>query len=215
MTAQRSDCYRHKRKEYSLVAITGDLRFNPREYGLKPVAICTACWRGYWCEFEVKASGLVLKNLYINTKDGEYPDICGVKVSPIEYCDCIQLRCVDGEWIEEQTKSEKHMGHREYKNINIPIDFTGKILLGNNFLSKYYIHMGFQRAYAYKELKEFVFEQGILVETTDHSKMAKKIRQELEATCDDLSHPDGGNILKFVEDSFSTDYAVKAWWLDE
>lgn len=107
------------------------------------------------------------------------------------------------------------MGHREYKNINIPIDFTGKILLGNNFLSKYYIHMGFQRAYAYKELKEFVFEQGTLVETIDHSKMAKKIRQELEATCDDLSHPDGGNILKFVEDSFSTDYAVKAWWLDE
>lgn len=189
MTAQRSDCYRHKRKEYSLVAITGDLRFNPREYGLKPVAICTACWRGYWCEFEVKASGLVLKNLYIDTKDGE--------------------------WIEEPTKSEKHMGHREYKNINIPIDFTGKILLGNNFLSKYYIHMGFQRAYAYKELKEFVFEQGTLVETIDHSKMAKKIRQELEATCDDLSHPDGSNILKFVEDSFSTDYAVKAWWLDE
>lgn len=213
MTAQRSDCYKYKGKEYSLVAISKALDFNPMNYGLIPSGRCTACWRGYWCDFEVKDSGLELQNLYINTKDQVYPDFQGVKVSPIEYVDCTCLRFVDGKAIEEPSKTEKHMGHREYKDIGLFINYTGKILVGNNFIRKYYIHMGFQRAYAYEKLIEFEFEEGKLINIVDHSRMAKKMRDELDATCSDLAHPDFDSIPKFVIDSFSTEYSVKAWWL--
>ena len=181
MTAQRSDCYKYKGKEYSLVAISKALDFNPMNYGLIPSGRCTACWRGYWCDFEVKDSGLELQNLYINTKDQVYPDFQGVKVSPIEYVDCTCLRFVDGKAIEEPSKTEKHMG--------------------------------FQRAYAYEKLIEFEFEEGKLINIVDHSRMAKKMRDELDATCSDLAHLDFDSIPKFVIDSFSTEYSVKAWWL--
>lgn len=214
MTAQVEDCYKHRRKRYSLVAILGDIGFDPKDYGVIPVGRCTACWRGYWCEYNVTSKGLFLQNLYINTEDNKYPPIKGVNVSDIEYDDCISLSFKDGEVIKTPSKTEKHMGHREYKNLNIPIRFTGKVLLGSDFIRDYYIHMGFQRSWAYKELIEFEFKDGKLINRTDHSSTAAKLREILDASDVDPAHPDGGNIPQFVEDSFSLDYATKAWWLD-
>ena len=216
MTAQIQDCYKHRRKEYSLVAKQGQICFKPEEYGLKPMAVCTACWRGYWCEYNVNSKGLFLKNLYIFTDDNKYPPINGVNVSEIEYDDCIQCTIgEDGEWIRKKAKTEKHMGHREYKNLNIPIKYTGKLLLGNDFLREYYIHMGFQQGWAYRELLEFEFKEGKLVQKNDYSEAAEKMRKKLDESGIDPSHPEGDDIPLFVENSFSQDYGIKAWWLKE
>ncbi len=215
MTAQIEDCYKHRRKRYSLVAISDEMTFDPRAYGVIPKGRCTACWRGYWCEYNVTAKGLFLQNLYINSEDEKYPPINGVNVSEIEYRDCISLSFKDGKVVQTPTKIEKHMGHREYKNLNIPVKYTGKVLLGNGFLREYYIHMGFQRSWAYTELIEFEFKDGKLINKTDHSDTAAKLREILDSSDVDPAHPDGGNIPQFVEDSFSLDYSVKAWWMDK
>lgn len=215
MTAQVEDCYKHRRKRYSLVAITDEMKFDPKEYGIVPMYRCTACWRGYWCEYNVTAKGLFLQNLYINSEDGEYPPINGVNVSEMEYRDCMSVSIKDGKIVQTPSKTPAHMGHREYKNLNIPMKYTGKVLLGNGFLREYYIHMGFQRSWAYTELIEFEFKDGKLINKSDHSEIAAKLRGILDASKVDRSHPEGGNIPLFVEDSFSLDYSVKAWWMNK
>ena len=72
--------------------------------------------------------------------------------------------------------------------------------------------MGYQRAWSYKTLKEFVFLDGELVEINDQSKVAEKIRNIInkDKNFDNkLRH----NIVDFVNESFSLDYNKKAWWL--
>ena len=90
--------------------------------------------------------------------------------------------------------------------------YTGKIVVGKDFLQEYYIHMGYQRAWSYKILKEFVFEEGVLVDVIDHSDMAKELRKQIKEDPDfwDKLH---SNIPLFVENSFDLGLATKAWWI--
>ena len=85
MTAQIPDTYRYKSKVYDIVAMTNPMGFDPRDYGLEPHSSCTACWRGYWCEYAIKYGKLIMERLLLYNKDGNYPDFNGVHVSPQEY----------------------------------------------------------------------------------------------------------------------------------
>lgn len=209
MTAQIGDIYKVKNKQFTVVAMSAPMVFDPHDYGLEPQSRCTACWRGYWCEYNIEDDKLFLQNLYMYNRDENYPDINGVSVSPKTYHDAICIR----EKKEEIIKIEDHMGHRLYCNVNLPVSYTGRVLVGDEFIKKYYIHMGFQRSWAYKVLKEFVFEEGLLLEIIDHSMMASKIRKIIDDSDEDLYHKLGSDVFKFVEDSFSLEYSTKAWWI--
>lgn len=203
MTAQIGDKFMFRGSNYSIVAISTPMRFNPADFGIIPMGICTACWAGYWCEYDISEKGIVLKNLYINAKDDNYPAINGVEAMG------------DGE------RDFKYMGHHLYKDIQIPMKYTGKILVGKDFLREYYIHMGYQHAWAYQTLVEFIFEDGILLDTVDHSQIAEKIREEMKKDTGkpklytELDIPrflkDGS--LPDIKDCFSLDIDVKAWWM--
>ena len=106
---------------------------------------------------------------------------------------------------------EDNMGHRMYKNVNLQIKYSGKILVGDDFIRDYYIHIGYQRAWAYKTLIEFVFEDGNLIETIDHSDIAERLRKEI----DDGRRfkEERKNIPFFVADSFWLNMKDKAWWI--
>ena len=109
--------------------------------------------------------------------------------------------------------SFQYMGHHLYKNLNIFIEYTGKILIGKGFIKKYYIHMGYQRAWAYEVLEELIFDKGELIKTVDHSEMAKKLRLELENKTKEVQKT-SDNIQLFVERSFSLEMKDKAWWIE-
>ena len=211
MTAQIGDIYRYKRKEFSIVALSAPIQFDPKDYDLEPHTSSTACWRGYWCEYNITDEKLFLQNLYLFNADGKYPPLKGIEISPQEYEECVFYRHNSKK--RKKTKMPKHMGHRVYENINIPISYTGKILLGDEFLDEYYVHMGFQRGWAYQRLVELIFENGNLVECNDLSHLAKEQREAIKKQGKDSRYPDDGNIPQFVTDSFSLDYADKAWWL--
>ncbi len=215
MTAQIEDSIIYRKNRYSIIAMSKRIGFDPKEYGITPQSKCTACWRGYWCEYNVTSDGLFLQNLYINSADGKYPPINGVNISQIEYHDCMAYSFKDGKMIGKRDKTPNFMGHKQYKDLNIPVSYTGKVLSGNGFLNKYYIHMGFQRCWAYEQLIEFEFQDGKLVNETDHSEIAAKLREIMDSTETDPASLKSENTLQFVKDSFSLDYDVKAWWLDK
>ena len=208
MTAQIGDIYKHKNEEYSIVALSAPLSFNPKNYGLEPQPSSTACYRGYWCDYDITDDGLFLENLYLFNGDGNYPDFLGKSISPVKYqeCDCYRGKK------KTRKKIPRFMGHRVYENVQLLIPYTGKILLGKDFLREYYIHMGYQRPFAYKTLKEFIFEDGIPLDIIDHSETAEKLRESINLK-DPTWELGTGSIPQFVEDSFSLDYKTKAWWL--
>ena len=212
MTAQIGDIYKYQKKKFTIVASTSTMPFNPRNFGLEPHTSSTACWRGYWCEYSIENDELLLKNLYLFNSEGKYPTFNGVDISPQEFEEYEYFTLTD-EAIKKGVRPAHH-GHRVYKDANLPIPYTGKILLGNGFMRGYYVHMGFQRGWAYKTLIELVFEEGRLTEYNDFSHIAKEQRKAMKEANIDPHRPDGGNIPKFVRDSFSLDYTDKAWWIE-
>lgn len=189
------------------MALSSVMLFDPKNYGMEPHASSTACWRGYWCEYAIEDDELLLNDLYLYNSDDKYPPLNGVEVSLPEFK---EYKCQGGKKIIMKA----HFGHRVYKDVNMPIPYTGKILLGDGFMREYYIHMGFQRGWAYKKLIELVFEEGILQECNDLSHIAKAQREAMAQGNINPQRPDGDILSKFVDDSFSLDYADKAWWME-
>lgn len=210
MSAQIEDVFRVNDQDYKLIAMSALIPFVPQDYGLNPQYRSTACWRGYWCEYNINLSSLFLQNLYMYNSENHYPDINGVSVSPQTYHEVIGYSYKNG---PRKLLREDHSGHRKYENVNLRIPFTGRILVGDRFIQEYYIHMGFQRSWAYEVLKEFVFEQGNLKETNDYSEIAKIIRQRMDDSNIDPRRPEGSDMLRHIKNSFAQDYSINAWWV--
>lgn len=210
MTAQIPDTYTYDGKKYDIVAMNNPIGFDPKDYGLEPHSSSTACWRGYWCEYAIKNGRLVLEKLLLYNSDGNYPPFNGINVLPQEFeeQECWSLD-------EEEPHMEtfpKNDGHRTYE-VNMKINYTGKIVLGDEFMREFYIHMGFQRPWAYKVLKEFDFVNGKLTSIIDHSEMARELRKRIQEDPEAFEKNMRWNIPVFIEESFSLDFADKAWWI--
>ena len=162
MTAQVPDTYLYEGKEYSIVAMSKRINFNPLKYGIDPQWTCTACWTGYSVDYSVEDSKLLLKRLWISKSASGYPDVNGIKVKKLEKSGIFSY---------------------VYENVNITINYTGKIVIGNGFIDKYYTHTAFmsQRPWAYDKALELIFEKGILVDVLDHSETVRAVREEIDA----------------------------------
>ena len=58
MTAQIGDKFEFDGENYSIVAKSTSLDFNPVKYGIIPSWSCTACWKGYWCIYNITKEGI-------------------------------------------------------------------------------------------------------------------------------------------------------------
>ncbi len=188
MTAQITDSFEYKGKKYSLAALSAPIPFDPKQYGLEPQFCSTALYRGFWCEYKITDEALILDKFHMSNREKRYPKFNGVSAS----------------WSKDSDSC------RVYKGVNLTIPFSGKILLGAGFIDEYYIHMGYQRPYAYKKLIDFEFENGVLQKTTDCSETAARWRDGMYGS--DMADR-FGDIVGFIDDSFSLDYEKKAWWL--
>lgn len=187
MTAQISDYIKYERRNYDIVAVENEIPFSVEDdLKLEPVSPHSACWRGYYLVYSIKGGKLYLKDLHINL-DGEYPEINGVSIKKEE----------DEPWYKD---------FEVYKNVNIPINYTGGIILARDFLDKYYIHMGFQEPHAYETVIELTFREGVLIEETNHSDEMAKLRKELSKKDKEKAE---WNLIKFIDDAFSLDYDIK------
>src|SRR5262249_46427671 len=78
MTAQVTDAVSYRGQDYSIAGINGKGLFDPAEHGMKPVGICTACWRGFVCAYRVEGQALILDKLSVDLA-GSAPDLFGIR----------------------------------------------------------------------------------------------------------------------------------------
>lgn len=91
--------------------------FNPSEYGLKPDMCGTACYRGCYMKYEVVGNRLILNKLAVYTEGG-YPSINGKNAI------CTNIA----------EEAEGWPVFHEYSDLNIPITFTGTLMVGIDLL---------------------------------------------------------------------------------
>ncbi|MDE6312939.1 MAG: hypothetical protein K2M46_04865 [Lachnospiraceae bacterium] len=53
----------------------------------------------------------------------------------------------------------------------------------------------------------------MLLDIIDHSQMAAELRKQIDADPKGFQEKSCGDIRQFVQDSFSTDMSIKAWWI--
>lgn len=188
MTMQITGSF-YKERVYEMLATSNPIQFNPLDYGIKPQECNTACWDGYWCDYQVSNERMMLKNLFINSENDYYPEINNVSA---------------------KADFKRTWGHHLYENLNIFMEYTGEILIGKDFLDNYFLHTYGPEPWAYEVLEELIFDKGKLVKAVDYSEIAKKLRIELENSRTE-EHPfiDRSVMKKY----FSSEMKDKAWWV--
>lgn len=210
MTVQIGDIYKYQSEDYSLVALSEGSLFDPFAHGLSSHPSCTACHRGYWCEYELRENALYLKNLYLFNKDGYYPPLNGIDISPQEF---IERECRSNGHTEKVLRPA-NWGHRTYKDVAIPIKFTGKILIGRFETPTYHVEGIWDNPWRYKELLELIFDNGMLVNLIDQSETAKDIRKIIR-TMPNSKPESRGTMGTFVRVNLGvlTLISDNAWWI--
>ena len=191
MTAQVSDTLIFEGTEFSIAAIEKKWPFKPQDHGFEPVGMCTACWRGYYCVYNVNQGGLVLERLNLGCGENKPPNWKGIQPRRGEFF--------------------KYNNMWEYINVSLPIGYSGGIIIGYDFIRDFYVHMGFHRPHCYRLVKELIFDDGRLVKNIDHSEKMGQTRQMIKSDSKSSSEDTRTRkeIEQFVEDAFSMSYDKK------
>ena len=221
MTAQIGDIYRHGEKRYTCLRKSGGPYFDPKKYGFEPTSVMTSCRAGYRCEYEITPEALKLQTLYIHDGNGIYPEINGVGITEDENEE-YRTEWRDAKNGERVRVRIARCGDSQiYENLCLEIPFTGKLLLADDFIDRYYVHMGLQRPFAYRTLLSFAFEEGRLKEIEDHSRAGEAMRRLYgdEAFWERLHEkdPNGFILPDFVRGSEMLEYLPEdiremIWW---
>jgi hypothetical protein len=182
MTAQIPDTFLYHGEEYSLVALDGEGSITPQDYGMQPAMLHTACYRGFYSTYVIADNALFLIEMTIGEVEEGYKPVQGI------------LPTIPKEGSHDYPK---------YKGLRLLTPFTGKIRLGKDFIQELYIHMGYQKATAYKTLLEFTFNEGKLISTQDLSVENAKNQGAFKKRFET------GNLLQVIDEAFSLDREIE------
>ncbi|MCP2341236.1 hypothetical protein [Actinomadura rupiterrae] len=180
MTGQIPDSVQYRGHSYSLTGQEGEGLFDPADHGIQPAVMSTACWRGFICEYTVVDGGLVLTELQLSV-EGDPPTLFGVAPERDELRDLI------------------------YRNLREPVRFTGRLLLGREFIDGLYVHMGFQSSWKYQDVQELEFENGHLTAVHDRSAEAAQRRAAPDPADAPPAHTDSEAVQDWIKKTFSQD----------
>jgi len=99
-------------------------------------------------------------------------------------------------------------GDYRYKGLDEVIPFTGRLLLGDDFIEDMYIHMGYHPAPSYREVVELRFEQGKLVDARNPSEEMAEHRKAMKHRL--LTSPSASvsddKLKEWINDRMSLDF---------
>jgi len=177
MTGQIPDTFIYRGERYDMIGVRGGELVAPEQFGMTPVSMSSACWRGFYVTYELASEGLFLRELVLREEDDEYKPIDGVMP------------------VGEQ-------GEKAYSNLNVRVPFTGKIRVARDFIRGRYVHMGFQSPTAYKTVHDVTLEDGMVKDIIDRSNEVEKLREEIDKrpSVDDLP-----GLAGWIDKRFSLD----------
>lgn len=191
MTAQIADRVDFGGAEYDIVGARGGRLFEPGEHQLRPSFISTACWRGYICWYQACGGSLRLARLLV----GPDSRLAGRKLRPGDVLLGVPLTGSD----------VLPGGGMEAAGLDLPVAFTGGLLLGARFISSLYVHMGFHPAWKFRKVIELLLEDGLVTGTADRSAEIAAIRDRIEnGEQPDPDGPRGG--IGWVKRTFGIGY---------
>ncbi len=190
MTQQKSDGCLYRGERYFIIAGSPALEFNPQEHGITPTWISTACYAGYWCDYEIQEGALSLSNVYIRAQDRRnYLPIYGVAVSDI-----------------------KNVSYRTYLGINHRLSYSGRVVIVKRLVSREEGYQcpclytdGGRLGWSYNDVLELVFERGALVSVIDRSQQMAEIREYVSQNADTVT---SNRCLHYP-----VDLLVGLWWI--
>ena len=197
MTAQIHDSFLFKDQEYSIVGVNGKGLFDPLDYDLRPQGLCSACWRGFLSQYVLTGDKLLLKWLRINLGSGDdkretsdlWPEINGVAPA--------------------KPREDYPIFDTVYQNLDLPIAFSGGILLGEHFIHELYVHMGFHPAWKFRTVLELLFNDGNAQEIWDVSPRLAEIREVMLKKPHDWDGTGGREKMdEWIRSTFRLDYRV-------
>jgi hypothetical protein len=156
MTGQIADTFIYKGERYDIIGLVGGDLVTPEQFGMIPLGVCSACWRGFYVTYELTSRGLYLRKLSLRVENEDYKPIDGVMP-------------VDDDW------------HKSYNNLRVRVAFTGKIRIAKDFIQERYVHMGFQMPTAYKTVHDVTLKDGKVLDILDRSYEVEKLREEAAA----------------------------------
>lgn len=178
-----------------------DSVFCPSDFGLRIKGVTsTACYRGYCCTYQIHNDFLQLSELEINLGTTTAPLLNGrqpIRKSPEDFYVC---------------------GNTNYSDVQLPIPFTGGLILCRQPISKLPTHIGPELIWRYESIRELILENGHLVETYDHSAALTQIREEIRqnngeiVVSEAINHQDDAVLAQFltleakINDCFKLDY---------
>jgi hypothetical protein len=110
------------------------------------------------------------------------------------------------EWEDARIKFRKLTD----KNINLPILYTGSILITKNFIRDRYVHMGFQSPFSYETVIQLTFKDGKLVSSKNISDIAKSIRKKkINLNKRPTNSNDYESMLNWVDGCFDLSFEKK------
>jgi len=155
MTAQIPDKFIYEGKQYYFIDASNVFGFDPKEYDVRTMSFITSCWRGFYCEYKLEKNRLYLDAITIAGGSKKFANqFAKYRIGSNDYGNI-------------------------YKHIMCSMKYSGKILMGQDFVDEYYLHGGFQCAAAYREVIELTLVDGKLVKVTDFSDYVEKKRDVL------------------------------------
>ena len=187
MTSQIQDEIEYRAKRYAITAIEGVGMFDPSDHGVRPRMLSTACWRGYICTYRIEDDALLLSQVELGLPtDSQH---AGLRL-----------------FGHEPSKNHGATMHSDaaFYELAEPIAFTGRLLLGADFVEGVYLNMGFSPAWLYHDVHEVTFTSGRLTDSTDHSTALAELRDRLGPQA---ARPhDGETVRAWVDRTFSRDF---------
>ena len=201
MSGQMKDIFIYKDEEYSISAIEFPKLFlDVNKLRIEPIEFHTACWRGYIATFAVsERNQLVLHHLYTNNgnKRNSKASLINNKLPKVTIP-------------QNLSKSFENYKEYHYNNIDFSINYSGSIIITNDFISEKYVHMGFQSPFSYEILIQLTFKDGKLIASRNLSDIAKLIREkEIKPPERNNDENHISNMLNWINDCFDISFAKK------
>jgi len=201
LTAQVPEVFSYQGDKYELVGISDKGLFDPSAFDLEFSSPDTACYRGFQAVFALEEDQLVIREFRACLAD-LFDSETSAQLTDTRFE-------IAGTAPSEPPERERGF-NAYYKNLNYELNYSGGLLLGDEFIQDFYTHMGFQAPWKYEKVIELIFEEGELQKETDRSERMATLRDEKLRRRQGARTPEEQiPVIPFIQESFDLSYGFE------